>query len=134
MSAADILKMIEEVSPDDTAKLDKIDQEVWFYIEKPKGEKYMRNKIMWSPPPPKYTRSRDSLKAIRPEGWLVKSYQYHTGGFSFELNKYIPTPEGVHRLHHTSKMFVCQTAPTEELAELHAIIQAIEYERNAKKP
>lgn len=66
-----------------------------------------------------YTRSRDALKSIRPEGWgfsishlnAVVAYRINdTGGFDYALQT--------------------QKLPTEELAELHAIIQAIEWERS----
>lgn len=96
----DILKMIETVSPDDTEKLDEIDARVWvclhlqgdFNISINGGIIYYRHNswpedartILQHPfQNPEYTRSRDALKAIRPEG----------------------------------------------LAELHAILQAIEFER-----
>lgn len=52
-----ILKMIETVDPDDSVKLDEIDLAVYKYI----GELHMML--------PKVTRSRDALKAIRPDGW-----------------------------------------------------------------
>lgn len=110
VSAAEILKMIETVDPADTAKLDEIDARVLEYIN--------ANGIIhrWSSRL-KYTRSRDALKAIRPEGWT------YSCGFV-----------GHARLCSVKRgaAFHAEKLPSEELAELHAIIQAIEYERGIK--
>lgn len=74
----------------------------------------------------RYTRSRDALKSIRPEGWYIwiqqngNGYRSHLRDFPFVGN----------RDKLRSKCFENQfTAPTEELAELHAILQAIAYDR-----
>jgi hypothetical protein len=108
---ADILKMIETVSSDDTAKLDEIDKAVFYYC----GCSFASIQ--------KYTRSRDALKAIRPNGSSLSlcigidgrtKYQY------WHATKDNPNPYP----------YEASDLPTEELAELHAIIQAIEYERN----
>ena len=127
MSAAEILKMIEVADPADTAKLDEIDR--LFERYKTPG----RHKIV----PPKYTRSRDALKQIRPEGWTFS--MLHQSGYLAVSHKHIKRthidglgneyPEYV----QVGTPALSDTAPkTEELAELHAIIQAIEYERAIK--
>ena len=68
--------------------------------------------------PREYSRSRDALKAIRPTGYSISgAHQTHAGkfkGFCLSPGKiYKPGPD----------------LPTEELAELYAIIEAIEYEK-----
>lgn len=153
MSAADILKMIETVDPTDTATLDEIDARVWCYLNSVTLKKPSKN--MWKNFEDdyttitykdnekeglascgwaagtnhiqrfcKYTRSRDALKAIRPEGCWVERIIQHKTSKSWDCTIAI-----------TGEVFSVSdkaiTLPTEELAELHAIIQAIEYERNA---
>lgn len=128
--AETILKLIETVDLAYTTKLDEIDALTWcwyyqkqfskigmhpsvghcmFYIDTDGGE------IARGFRP--YTRSRDVLKAIRPEGWRL---WVHSNG----------TCEAVKRNDHEDQEIISQ-ARTEELAELHAIIQAIEYERQS---
>jgi hypothetical protein len=71
----------------------------------------------------KYTRSRDALKAIRPEEWYIDLTQ----------RKHWNEAIVGHRPSNTGSLQEVLTSPrlpTEELAELHAIIQAIEYERS----
>ena len=76
----------------------------------------------------RYTRSRDALKAIRPEGWSPIGYGYDkeighfAGGWSYSLYKVTPD----FKLRTTVNI---ANQKSEELAELHAIIQAVEYER-----
>ncbi len=69
---------------------------------------------------PEYTRSRDALKAIRPEGWSVFTHTTSTGSMA-TMERLSP-----------QKLVTMRNLPAEELAELHAIIQAIEYERTKK--
>ena len=127
--AKKMLELIESVDPDDTDALNEIDARVWCLVnddwdyethfKKPfsggftskNGDgKYLKYI-------PEYTRSRDALKAIRPEGWQWV-VEYIGGEYYCCLHdKYLDS------------VFSCD-APTEELAELHAIIQAIEWERN----
>jgi len=111
--AKKILEMIESVAPDDTDTLNKINVMVWCYLNNVKYQTAFPAII--------YTNSRDTLKAIRPEGWYVDVI-----------------PEGRYKyLKWTCQMTAaysggeCRASflPTEELAELHAIIQAIEWER-----
>lgn len=123
-----ILKMIEEVSPDDTAKLDEIDARTDAYVsqrpyngmvEKQTYATIDKEEECWWIPP-QYTHSRDALKVIRPKGWIVGTIMQGEDGWSCHL--YLN--ENAHS--------VLYGLPTEELAELHAIIQAIAYERENK--
>lgn len=134
MTAAEILKLIETVDPSDTAKLDEIDARVCIYL-RPKKAAHLASSIAGfrekgTPRPTdlellsgrveQVTRSRDALKQIRPEGdWSYASEgcgQSHW--FDMNLNGWSTTQFGL---------------PTEELAELHAIIQSLEWERNNEK-
>lgn len=128
--AETILKMIEEVSPDDTAKLDEIDARVLCFLMKWNPEiplhddRYTNSFPFWQGPTVKegvkpYTRSRDALKAIRPDGMSIRLWSEH--GDSFCCVNERTTGECKTPLYPYLK--------TEELAELHAIIQAIDYER-----
>lgn len=126
MTAADILRMIETVDPDDTGKLDEIDIRVQWHINPEMGYhlsdvpgsglRIVKNHhYAFKPRPPKYTRSRDALKGIRPDGWKFKIWS----DGACEWWKWPTSPENI-------------SLKTEELAELHAIIQAIEHERGGK--
>lgn len=154
-----ILEMIETVSPDDAAKLDEIDARVWLYLKPWRGtfkliEYYTEDlddippdcepndtfwlhlneevpdfpgcdttRTMWPEwcvvQDGSYTRSRDALKAIRPDGWdFIDVYGgYNHNKWIFNINMGSFNTKGA-------------VLPTEELAELHAIIQTIEYERS----
>ena len=132
-----ILDMIEGVDPKDTCTLDEIDARSWCWLEeyifkngvsRPYGKLDFnelvktdkgyywtngRNK-KWAK---KYTTSRDALKAIRPEGWEIAIHEHCYGAFTVFLDNEqfrTPTSEGA----------------TEELAELHAIISAIQGEKD----
>ena len=132
MTAKKILELIESVDPSDVAALDEIDARVWIYLnQKDAGVmrflngtetqniEYVKRLIRHGCA---YTRSRDALKAIRPEGWVPYDcgYRFLTEWWVFELMS--EDTENQYR----------GRAKTEELAELHAIIQAIEYERQNK--
>ena len=149
--ASRLLTMIESVDPSDTATMNEIDTRFWawyngvtilklrrFGIDSSKslrGEiKCIRSKEygdlprLWphtvvpnSTPLLKYTRSRDVLKAIRPDGWM-----FYIDNFDRELSYFQITGW----CKHTE--VITPPIATEELAELHAIIQAIEYERSTK--
>ena len=69
---------------------------------------------------PEFSRSRDALKAIRPKGWFFAIR--HEGLFC-------ASPKWDCKGSSKEKHLYGPFFPTEELAELHAIIQAIEYER-----
>ena len=135
----DLLKLIETVSPDDAAMLDEIDARVWcwlhdaFFIKfrlepyedyfayvyavEPQADSIAR-KIT------RYTRSRDALKAIRPEGFEFPM-DVLTNGSGFIFGYGCPAFNNGQFLAGYSRPL-----PTEELAELHAIIQAIQWERD----
>ncbi len=142
----EILKMIEEADPADTAKLNEIDARVYFYLYGGKfvkihsrtvpyigGKSLTRNYIVYEKNGETeeyscdsffeddwclgYTRSRDALKAIRPKGWKLYIEEFYNV-FSCNLR----LMDDVYRVD-------IHKLPTEELAELYAIIQAIEYER-----
>lgn len=125
--------MIEEVDPADTAKLDEIDARVKRWIgwdcgggEWSQGFFNEKYKSGWRPEY-KYTRSRDALKVIRPDGWL---FVIQSSGFVQAIGKDIiyHEPE-VNLKEYNTLQSPSNNLPTEELAELHAIIQAIAYER-----
>ncbi len=126
-----ILKMIEEVSPDDTKTLDEIDARVAFYVgadkvlsEHLKGDEteFLRLYKVFPQLGKKYTRSRDALKAIRPEGW---GFDHDVIFDKWAIVGYVT--EGFSKNHPCVESYT--HLPTEEIAELHAIIQAIVYER-----
>ena len=148
-----ILQMIETVDPEDTAKLDEIDARVWCWMKGHDPELLVyelnqdgeaisedRKQEFWKEYPLKnvqnpfavyssyrYTRSRDALKAIRPEGWWFECCLICDGTYMAELHNdrgCVDDDEGI-----TVKAWYRQN---EELAELHAIIQAIAYERGLK--
>lgn len=148
--------MIENVDPDDTNALDEIDARVWCWLNCMEFISFGKVKFTFQevdttdPKAPvvkynemestfkdvldksyagnffQYTRSRDALKAIRPESeWCYKLCMGPTGKAWFEIymafdsDKYPSTfGEG----------FKSPVLPTEELAELHAIIQSITYD------
>src|SRR6185503_4501272 len=129
MTAQEILRMIEEVSPDDTAKLDEIDWRTDCYLRNTEYP-FKAWQICAEPNPeseydnarPLYTRSRDALKAIRPVGWMFETRLFCNtqgeknlgyGGLAYKNKNRIETPY-----------------LTEELAELYAIIQAIAHDRS----
>lgn len=115
IDAETILKMIETVDQTDRDRLDEIDQAVCDYLGK------------IGRPLPRYTRSRDALKEIRPQGFLsganpdFDDYE-DTGNIKFD-----GFCESEDRLFGGLIY-----SSTEELAELHAIILAIAYERNLR--
>ena len=57
----DILKLIENVDPEDSAALDEIDYRVFKFIH----GRAVPNRAR------RYTTSRDALKSIRPEGYTI---------------------------------------------------------------
>jgi len=145
--AETILKMIETVQPDDTAKLDEIDARVWCLLKSKQFAgmaicnlnyslrahreglpvySYLENgkHCPTGPDNKAYTRSRDALKAIRPEGWICQGFFYNPAtnvcGYTFSP---------------PSRCFAVtgeNGQGSEELAELHAIIQAIQHERGVE--
>jgi len=115
MTASEILKLIENVQPDDVAGLDEIDKLIWVtyrpkQIRKPAGSY------------PKYTRSRDILSAIRPEGYsYFRIVNDGSGLITCTLGK------------SGWELPLCARADgNEKLIELEAIIKALDYERSKK--
>jgi hypothetical protein len=140
-----ILKMIETVDPPDTAKPDEIDALVWYWL---RGATFvrvtddgtvafcemgLRGSVINEADFPNYSRSRDALKAIRPEGWMFRVSRagiFHGPEQKFAFHKWGPWECVADTAHFTITQYqLVAEAPTEELAELHAIIQAIAYER-----
>lgn len=133
-TAKELLSMIEAVDPGDTAKLDEIDWLVvcWAYKglglhKDADGNCYSKDGIKVDLGYSAYTRSRDSLKNLRPQGWVFNvgftglgdGGEYTYSAHSIGMKK--PMGSGAEVL--------ADRYPTEELAELAAIIQAIAYER-----
>lgn len=134
--ATKILEMIEAVDPVDTDMLDEIDARVCAFLKFHDGFKvsfaggsiYYRHNS-WEPESRtqllhlfdnfQYTRSRDALKEVRPVGWFFQLVPCANGKWMCDSNYYEPF-----------KAIHVHPLPTEELAELHAIIQAIQYERD----
>lgn len=136
-TAKELLSMIEAVKPDDTEGLLEINAHTECFLE---GLKYQSHQIV-CPRMKKtiqinhedgthysglfFSHDRNALKAIRPEGWLFGSKALLLSGerVAYEawadkfLCRYVESP----------------LLPTAELSELHAIIQAIEWERNNNK-
>ena len=103
--AQTILDMLEAVTEDTpTETLDEIDYLVWTIANR---------KDPFYTGVPMYTRSRDALKAVRPDGVVIQ-VRYYPEGFQ---------GDAVGSKGQSPRL------PTEELAELHAIVQAIEWER-----
>lgn len=152
VEAQKILSLIESVDPNDTAALDEIDILVHFYLakevqdngkhiflnglglwgvrkshlEKPelfrKGDGWIEtSELFICGEFYKYTRSRDALKAIRPNGWLPYLTSDYDGTFVFSFVDGNNTRR--HFVLHSKKL------TKEELAELHAIVQVIAYQR-----
>jgi len=147
--ALDILKMIEEVDPSDTAKLDEIDARVYEYLGfywhgggdsknwqemaghwyfglpmNDKGVCLCRSDREFAEEPPQHTRSRDALKAIRPG---LQYYMHKDQGATLWQCTFAKWDVSGKNEHLEIKS---PWLKTEELAELHAITQAIEHERS----
>lgn len=70
-----------------------------------------------------YTTSRDKLKEIRPDGWRFEIYPDTEEGWTCYMTSVRKDKEN---------QFSAYYLPTEELAELYAIIQAIDFERGCE--
>jgi hypothetical protein len=140
-----ILRMIGEVDPKDEKALLDINARVWAFMNlnddfkihfDKEGRAYYRHNswasehqsiLRHSFDMPKYTTSRDAIKSIRPDGWFTEVRIFtlkdlDDWGFRSHIYQYKKTD---------GKIFSLESPPlvTEELAELHATIQAIAYER-----
>lgn len=143
--AEKILRLIETAVPGDATILEEIDDRVLCYIAQAEllpigtsdnpGFPLMR----WSdgtttilPPRPSYTSSRDALKMIRPNGFVF-DMTCRVGGYdclAYDNREGMPLWKSYEDwIGGAGNQYLI---PTEELAELHAIIQAIEYERTHK--
>lgn len=143
--SAEILKMIETVDPSDKTVLDAIDKAVMSYLNQREYEwrdldgdwgEHQATFVYWEADSEGtryqvigrvYTRSRDALKEIRPEGWVFDHFVHRAKCEIPELLSYSCT---AYSPRWGFESLESEHLPTEELAELHAIIQAIEYERS----
>lgn len=134
-----ILKTIEEVSLDDTTKLDDIDARVWCFLSELDHEEALSSHVIYKKLVSgggieKYTRSRDALKGIRPKDFFPlgvgktcygeSAIGETANGFIYSIYKPDPFSQ--------KGFFKSKYLPTEELAELHAVIQAIAYTRGER--
>ncbi len=141
--AQNILSMIDSVDLDHPAAqrcLDEIDARVHCYIRhlefrgvKPRHPGWPAEYIVndnVSLPVKEYTRSRNALKNIRPSGWGIWGMNriITRGKWLCSLYKDDGTLRPV-KIVSSSSDTDERLHPTEELAELHTIIQAIEYDR-----
>lgn len=135
----EILKLIEEADPSDTAKLDEIDARVHnlIYPNDPveqnsgNGEWYNRREG-WTFHGLKYTRSLDALQEIAPKDWWFSLNQY---GQWFSCNaNWDGDPDNVslhtHDAFSRDKKEKYKPQRSRSLVWLHAIIQAIDHERS----
>lgn len=137
-TAAEILKLIEAVEPSDCKMMDEIDALTWVNFTdhgwsmedlKPNYREmgfgwFCRKASGFIVEVPKYTRSRDALKAIRPQQGCSVFRLFNEDSWDAWKCQISWWPNSV-----ASKWILSASLPTEELAELHAIIQAIECER-----
>lgn len=139
-TAQEILEMIESVDPSDENVLLGIDARVWAYLNlqgdfrisfSSGGATHYRHNswpataqtiLRHSFSNPKVTTSRDALKRIRPKlfSFDINTIDEHVGVIVRSVSFY------------KGAGFESPILPTEELAELHAIVQAIEHERKQK--
>jgi len=145
-----LLDMIENVDKDDTETLDEIDARFWLYLYNPnqqfcgleklgfrhKGENQFEVLQMYQDTDnfESYTRSRDALKDVRPEGWWIESiFLPLIDSHGLVINDDLQFAECDMTRYIQGGNFnrpqVSGEGATEALAELHAITQAIQYER-----
>lgn len=131
MQAQDLLKLIETVDPDDCEKLVEIDWQVSLYLypdlglhRKDDGRVYSKRGDLINMIHSRYTRSRDALQTIRPDV-IVRGID--------QFGSYLDGKRAWRCIFglrdHPGQEVIAAIGRTEELAELHAIIQAIELER-----
>lgn len=126
------LSLIENVDPADTAGIDEIDKRTQAFLhgldqEGTGADQFGELRVweMYSEDEYKpYTRSRDALGTIWPKGWL-----FGTTIGSMDYNKFYCV--GFKHEQWNTKVSGAELG-TKELAELHAILQAIEYERGER--
>lgn len=127
-TAAEILGMIDAVDPANKDSLDEISAHVWNYInpnrttERLGGGFWSIKDGQYPYVPYNYSSSRDALKKIRPDchSFMITKFGKSIGvdiNLSGEKDK-----DGQYK-------FITGFGPTEELAELSAIISAIDHQR-----
>ena len=132
-----ILELIENVDPSDTETLDEIDVLTFCFLNnetlkewRPEDFEFDVNEhnfthiygnFEFKDECQQYTRSLDASKAIQPDGWMLRTYQEKFTKYYCHLIKYFDSGK---------ILFDADGMPTEELARLHAIIQAIQWERD----
>ena len=121
-----ILKMIETVDPKDISAIQEIEARVfcWVIREKPPiSYAELSKQISFVGGVPEYCTSRDALKAVRPQGWwfTIEPTGWHEDWWKVSA---VTQKYGSHVVLENEAHI-----QTEELAELHAIIQAIAHER-----
>jgi hypothetical protein len=143
--AQKILNIIEAVDPEDMDKLDELDALVEYfrsgkYFIGIHGKEYVRYGDLATGTYEgmctfrSYSRSRDALKAIRPENCTPRgdNCEQQIGEFCYGWQYcLVLLPETLVGEKVKERRFT-GTGATEELAELHAIIQAIAHERGQK--
>lgn len=129
-TAEELLNLIETVDANDTASLEEINARVQCYVENRDADDHYEapwrpvkerrdNTPLWKVIEARtYATSRDAIKAIRPVNWSFHCHPHYCDAYS-----------KAHGINRTSP----PSMPTEELAELHATIQAIQYERDVTK-
>lgn len=114
---SEILHMIIDADATDTAKLDEIDARLHHFLNS-----------TTAPSPnacdyPRYTRSRDALKDIRPKDWRY-TIEMDANGTSCCM-------ASIGKSGHLCGM-ASEDMATEELAELNAIIRVLHYNQTSR--
>lgn len=139
MNHEDILKMIEAVDPKDKTRLDEINSHVWCLLNGHEYTEALRDHTLYKASHrgaiEKYCTSRDALKQIRPEGsYKIMNYSNMPHIKNGTVYDYPGVWEGrwfsKKEYEGGYKEIASPHLSTEELAELHAIIQAIAYEKS----
>lgn len=118
-----ILELIENVDPEDTQALDEIDLAVLKYLHGDDWKRFtttIEGRVV-AEADSMFCTSRDALKSIRPEG--KNSYASIEQDYDWSWSASIENLDRNGGTYHSPQL------PTEELAELHAIIQAISHDR-----
>lgn len=116
--AQKILSLIESVDPNNDVLTNQINVAVQLYLDQ--IETLAKHGWWVMKGSKSYTESRDILKAIRPDGWDFEWRNYGKINNELLVRYAAICPE---------KHFVSPKMTSEELAELHVIIQSIAYER-----
>lgn len=136
--AQKILSLIENVDPNDTDMLDEIDARVdsylaqYTFLKMYHEERYMAERsdgTIGHYTPLRYTRSLDALKQIRPDGWC-NGWHVNPQGTQTDVEKYYCNRFSMNAVEFDFIGY--RNCETYELTELHAIIQAIDYNRGIK--